>query len=131
MAAVPPDCPFCTLPAARIARRTPHALVVPDAHPVSPGHTLILPVRHVPSLFETTPEERAALLEALEWARGDVLARDRPDGFNIGINEGPAAGQTVMHLHIHLIPRHAGDWPDPRGGVRWLFPEKAAYWKIP
>jgi diadenosine tetraphosphate (Ap4A) HIT family hydrolase len=105
--------------------------VVKDAHPVSPGHALIIPVRHVESFFETTSEERAALMEALDWARLDVLARHAADGFNIGINDGIAAGQTVMHLHLHLIPRYAGDWPDPRGGVRWLFPGKADYWKKP
>jgi diadenosine tetraphosphate (Ap4A) HIT family hydrolase len=126
-----PSCPFCTLPESRIASRAPLALVVPDAHPVSPGHTLIIPVRHVTSFFETTSEERVALMEALDWARLDVLTRKAPDGFNIGINDGAAAGQTIMHLHLHLIPRYAGDRPDPRGGVRWLFPEKAAYWTKP
>jgi diadenosine tetraphosphate (Ap4A) HIT family hydrolase len=122
------SCPFCALPETRIIRREAHALVVPDAHPVSPGHTLIVPVRHVASFFETTPDERAALLEALDWARREVLSRLSPDGFNIGINDGAAAGQTIMHLHLHLIPRYVGDWPDPRGGVRWLFPDKAPYW---
>lgn len=126
-----PPCPFCTLPESRVARRTPLALVVPDAYPVSPGHALIIPVRHVPSFFEATSEERFAVLEALDWARLDVIARHAPDGFNVGINDGTAAGQTIMHLHLHLIPRYAGDSPDPRGGVRWLFPEKAAYWTKP
>jgi diadenosine tetraphosphate (Ap4A) HIT family hydrolase len=80
-------------------------------------------------LFEATIEEQAALFEVLAAARKQLQDDLRPDGFNIGINDGAAAGQTVMHLHIHLIPRYAGDQPDPRGGVRWIFPDKAAYWK--
>ena len=80
------------------------------------------------SLFETTPEEQTALLDAIEEARKQLVAEFKPDGFNIGINDGAAAGQTVMHLHIHLIPRFQGDVPDPRGGVRHIFPDKANYW---
>jgi diadenosine tetraphosphate (Ap4A) HIT family hydrolase len=68
------------------------------------------------------------MLELLTRMRQMLLEERNPDGFNIGINDGVAAGQTVMHLHIHLIPRYAGDQPDPRGGVRWIFPEKADYW---
>jgi len=79
-------------------------------------------------LCEATREEQEGLLEALFWARATLVAEQGPDGFNIGINDGRAAGQTVMHLHIHLIPRYAGDQADPRGGIRQIFPEKAAYW---
>jgi diadenosine tetraphosphate (Ap4A) HIT family hydrolase len=88
----------------------------------------VIPERHVGSFFETSAEEKAALFRLLEWCRNDLSARYAPAGFNLGINDGAAAGQTVMHLHIHLIPRYAGDKPDPRGGVRWIFPEKADYW---
>lgn len=73
-------------------------------------------------------EERAALFALLDQAKVAVVDEFQPDGFNIGINDGPAAGQTVPHLHIHLIPRFTGDLPDPRGGVRWVVPGKADYW---
>jgi diadenosine tetraphosphate (Ap4A) HIT family hydrolase len=82
----------------------------------------------VRSLFELNEEERLAVLELLERAKERVAAQHRPDGYNIGINDGAAAGQTVMHLHVHLIPRYRGDVADPRGGVRWIFPDKAPYW---
>lgn len=105
-----------------------HATAIYDGFPVSPGHCLIIPKRHIASFFEATKEEQSALLNLLAEMQ-DVLVKERnPDGFNIGINDGAAAGQTIMHLHIHLIPRYAGDQPDPRGGVRWIIPEKAPYW---
>jgi len=68
------------------------------------------------------------MFSLLDWCHSDLVSRRNPAGFNIGINDGKAAGQTVLHLHIHLIPRYAGDKPDPRGGVRWIFPDKADYW---
>jgi len=104
-------------------------LALLDNYPVSPGHTLIVPRRHVASLFETSEEERRAIWELLEAARRILVEKHKPDGFNIGVNDGAAAGQTVMHLHVHLIPRYAGDAAEPRGGVRWIFPDKAAYWE--
>ena len=125
----PRPCPFCHLAPGRILARNAHGVFVRDSFPVSPGHTLVIPARHFGSFFEATPEERAALLELLEQARADVLRQHAPDGWNIGINDGPAAGQTVPHLHIHLIPRYRGDREDPRGGVRWVLPERAAYWR--
>jgi diadenosine tetraphosphate (Ap4A) HIT family hydrolase len=101
---------------------------VSDTLPVSPGHTLILPKRHIASIFEATKNEVAALWEALQQARSGLLQEFSPDGFNFGINDGLAAGQTILHLHIHIIPRYKGDMPDPRGGIRWIFPDKAVYW---
>lgn len=106
-------CPFCTLPFARVLGQNEHAVWIRDDFPVSPGHSLVIPKRHVGSYFEITPEERAALLELLDQAKAAAQAEFRPDGFNIGINDGPAAGQTVPHLHVHLIPRFQGDQPDP------------------
>ena len=78
--------------------------------------------------FDATADERAALVRGIDVARAAILERHEPDGFNIGVNVGEAAGQTVFHLHVHLIPRYAGDVPDPRGGVRRLIPDKARYW---
>ena len=121
-------CPFCTLPAERILHRHGSAIALRDAYPASPGHTLIVSTRHVGSFFETTGQERLDLLALVDEARAQLIAEHSPDSFNIGINDGPAAGQTVPHLHIHLIPRYQGDQPDPRGGVRWIFADKADYW---
>jgi len=99
-----------------------------DGYPLSVGHTLIIPKRHIASLFDATDEEQMALLQALRTLKIELTQQYAPDGYNIGINDGLAAGQTVLHLHIHLIPRYTGDCTDPRGGVRWIFPEKAVYW---
>lgn len=141
-------CPFCQIPPARIIAQNGHAFAIRDAFPVAPGHTLVIPWRHVGSFFDTTQEEKLALLELVDLVgaglrtrpdtradvdnqgthRGMPLHNTQPAAFNIGINDGPAAGQTVPHLHIHLIPRYEGDAADPRGGVRWVMPEKAKYW---
>ena len=121
-------CPFCHLPQKRILLSNAYGIAIRDAYPVSVGHTLILPHRHVASFFEIKPEERMALLNLLDEARITLDKLNRPEGYNIGINDGITAGQTISHLHIHLIPRYKGDLPDPRGGVRWIFPKKAKYW---
>jgi diadenosine tetraphosphate (Ap4A) HIT family hydrolase len=103
-------CPFCELPTARIVARNEHGVVIRDAYPVTPGHTLVIPVRHVGSFFELRPDERGALWALLDQAKSDLeIGDDKPDGYNIGINDGPAAGQTVPHLHIHLIPSVGAD----------------------
>lgn len=122
------SCPFCALPAERILLLAHEALVIRDAFPVSPGHTLVIPRRHIGSFFELTDAERACMVELLAQAKAELDLSFQPHGFNIGINEGAAAGQTVPHLHLHLIPRYRGDAPDPRGGVRWVLPAKAKYW---
>jgi len=121
-------CLFCCLPESRVLLRNETAIVVRDAFPVTRGHTLVVPLRHVESFFDTSAEERAAMFELLDAAKQMLQAEYAPAGFNIGINDGAAAGQTIRHLHMHLIPRYAGDRPDPRGGVRWIIPEKADYW---
>lgn len=121
-------CPFCAIAAERVLREGEHAVVIRDGFPVSPGHTLVIPRRHVASFFDVTEAERADLLALLATARDDLEREFRPAGYNVGINDGAAAGQTVPHLHIHLIPRYAGDRADPRGGVRWVLPDTAAYW---
>lgn len=124
-------CTFCSLPLARIRGENDLAVWIRDAFPVSLGHSLIIPKRHIGSFFEATEEERSALMALVEQAKEVAGTEFGPDGYNIGINDGQAAGQTVPHLHIHLIPRFKGDQPDPRGGVRWLFPAKANYWSNP
>ena len=104
-----------------------------DGYPVGRGHTLIVPKRHVASFFETTEQERDDIFRGLFEAR-QVIERQlekheypKPDGYNIGINDGRAAGRTVDHLHVHLIPRYDGDMKDPKGGVRGVIPERQSY----
>lgn len=121
-------CPFCNLPGDRVMGRSMSGFWFWDGYPVSPGHALVIPQRHVQSLFDLSAAERDDLWSLLEQAKRHVDEVHRPDGYNIGINDGPAAGQTVPHLHVHLIPRYRGDQIDPRGGVRWVFPGKANYW---
>ena len=121
-------CPFCTLPSERIVEENQLASWIYDGFPVSKGHSLIIPKRHLGSFFDISLEERLAMLELLDKAKAAIDKDLKPDGFNIGINNGPAAGQTVPHLHLHLIPRYAGDVEDARGGVRWVIPDKADYW---
>ena len=122
------SCPFCSLPSERIIASNELALVIRDGFPVSKGHTLIIPKRHVGSWFDTSADERTAIFALLDQAKLILDQEYNPDSYNIGINDGAAAGQTVPHLHIHLIPRYKGDQEDPRGGVRWIIPGKAKYW---
>jgi diadenosine tetraphosphate (Ap4A) HIT family hydrolase len=122
-------CLFCSVPSSELTLDRPLAMARRDTYPVSPGHTLIIPKRHVVSFFETTDEERLAMCRLLDEVKAMLDEKHKPDGYNIGINGGEAAGQSVMHLHIHLIPRYKGDRPDPKGGVRWVLPEKATYKK--
>lgn len=122
------NCPFCEIATERIIIENEHAFSIFDGYPVSPGHSLIIPKRHIASFFEANRIEQISFLELLSKMQSLLMEKYKPDGFNIGVNVGEAAGQTVMHLHIHLIPRYSGDIPDPRGGVRWIFPEKADYW---
>jgi diadenosine tetraphosphate (Ap4A) HIT family hydrolase len=122
-------CPFCPLPRERLWIETEHAVAIPDEYPVSEGHTLVVPTRHVISIYELTVTEQNVIWELVSEVRQRLLTDLKPDGFNIGLNDGPAAGQTVMHAHVHVIPRWSGDVPDPRGGIRWVIADKAAYWK--
>jgi diadenosine tetraphosphate (Ap4A) HIT family hydrolase len=104
------------------------ALVLRDAHPVTPGHRLIVPRRHVADLFQLHQPEINAIWDLLGECRSEILTEDPTiDGFNVGVNSGRVAGQTIFHVHVHLIPRRADDVPDPRGGVRGVIPEKQRY----
>ena len=123
----PAQCPFCFPAEDRIAFEDRLTRALWDAFPVSEGHLLLVPRRHVPTWFDATAEEKAALTAGIDRGRELIASRHRPDGFNIGINVGEAAGQTVFHLHVHLIPRYKDDVPDPRGGVRHVIPAKGNY----
>jgi len=123
-----PPCPFCTLPLERIVGENDSAWIVRDLYPLSPGHTLVVPKRHAGSFFELVARERADALCLLDRAKSGIDHEFQPQGYNIGVNDGFVAGQTVPHVHVHLIPRYKGDVADPRGGVRWIFPDKARYW---
>ena len=124
----PKPCAFCTLPSTRVIDENATTIAVRDGYPVSPGHTLVIPKRHIGSFFYLSEQERDDLLALLDRAKLVLDQEFQPQGYNIGINDGAAAGQTVPHLHVHLIPRFEGDLPDPRGGVRWVIPDKAKYW---
>jgi diadenosine tetraphosphate (Ap4A) HIT family hydrolase len=89
---------------------------------------LVIPCRHVGSYFELQDRERLAMSRLLDQAQRDLTVRMKPDGYTIGINDGPVAGQSIPHVHVHLIPRYRGDRENPRGGVRWVLPSKADYW---
>lgn len=110
--------PFLQRPESDWVASNDLAFAIRDAYPVSPGHTLVVPRRPVPGWDDATAEERLAILDLVDAVRVGLRETHAPDGFNVGFNDGAAAGQTVFHLHVHVIPRYTGDVPDPRGGVR-------------
>jgi diadenosine tetraphosphate (Ap4A) HIT family hydrolase len=122
----PTDCIFCD-PKREILAQNAHALAFFDSYPVSRGHALIVPRRHAISIFELAEEEYAACFSLVFPLKEVLVARFAPDGFNVGANCGEAAGQSVWHAHIHVIPRYKGDVPNPLGGVRGVIPYKAGY----
>ena len=122
------DCIFCNIDKSRIEIENHLALSFKDLYPVTEGHTLVIPKRRAQSFFELNSNEKKAMFELLESQKQDLQNKDKLiTGFNIGINDGQDAGQTVMHCHIHLIPRRKGDMKDPRGGVRGVIPGKQSY----
>ena len=125
-------CPFCDIPDDRVVWSDELVAAIPDLYPVSEGHTLFVPRRHVATWFDASPDEQRTIMLAVEAVkrRLDTSARP-PDGYNVGFNAGVAAGQTVMHLHVHLIPRYRGDMDDPAGGVRHVIPSKGDYRNYP
>ena len=122
------DCPFCHHAPSSRWLESPAALALWDGFPISEGHTLVVPRRHIASLFDLPTPDLAAIWEFVTQVRRELVKRFQVKAFNVGLNDGAAAGQTVMHAHIHIIPRRDGDAPDPRGGIRWIIPEKADYW---
>lgn len=125
----PDDCPFCSPNRQRILLESPLAIALLDGFPVSPGHALVVPKRHVADWFDASPDERLAIVELVDAVKRRIDREHEPDGYNVGINIGEAAGQTVFHLHVHVIPRYEGDVADPRGGIRYVLPDKARYWE--
>lgn len=119
------SCIFCAAEEAVLQNDLAYARF--DKYPVTRGHLLLIPRRHVASFFDCTEEERRALWALVEAGRRMLNELHSPDGFNVGINVGEAAGQTIMHAHVHLIPRYQGDIPNPRGGVRGVIPERQSY----
>jgi diadenosine tetraphosphate (Ap4A) HIT family hydrolase len=118
-------CPFCSAAGATLGNPLAYALF--DRYPVTPGHLLVLPRRHVADWFETTGEERVAIWALADEARALLLRTYQPDGFNLGVNVGEAAGQTIFHAHLHVIPRYRGDVANPRGGIRAVIPHRQQY----
>jgi diadenosine tetraphosphate (Ap4A) HIT family hydrolase len=122
-------CVFCAATENReIILENHYVFAILDAFPVSEGHTLIIPRRHIPDYFEMTEEEQKGANELLRIRRDQLLESDPSiKGFNVGVNCGKEAGQTIFHAHIHLIPRRSGDTPSPKGGVRGVIPDKMSY----
>jgi len=112
------ECAFCNIPEGEVIAENDLALAFFDRYPVNRGHVLIIPKRHAATYFDATPSETKAIANLLAEVKEQLDAQFAPDGYNIGVNVGAAAGQTIFHLHVHLIPRYVGDVPDPRGGVR-------------
>ena len=119
-------CLFCTDPHG-VSLNNELAYSARDTYGVSPGHTVVIPRRHVASFFELTPEEINACMELITKERTSLDEEFSPDGYNIGVNIGPAAGQSILHVHIHIIPRYKGDVENPQGGVRHVIPKKGHY----
>ncbi|MBU0679195.1 MAG: HIT family protein [Verrucomicrobia bacterium] len=120
--------PFSDIAEDRILLRDDLCMAFYDTYPVTEGHVLIVPHRTIASFREMSDEEWLSVLDLARRISGQLRAEDPSiEGFNLGINDGEVAGQTVFHAHIHLIPRRKGDVPNPRGGVRWIFPDKADY----
>jgi len=119
-------CLFCT-DAKGVSLNNELAYSARDSYGVSPGHTLVIPKRHVASFFDLMPEEVSACMELITKERKLLDEEFNPDGYNIGVNIGSAAGQSILHVHIHIIPRYKGDVENPQGGVRHVIPRNAHY----
>jgi diadenosine tetraphosphate (Ap4A) HIT family hydrolase len=123
-------CPFCDrIASGNIIAGNDRAAALLDGYPLNPGHCLVIPRRHVADFFDLSPSEQADIWSLVSELKARLDTERAPAGYNVGINVGAAAGQTVWHAHVHLIPRYAGDVEDPRGGVRWLIPARAPYWR--
>ncbi|HFC92648.1 MAG TPA: HIT family protein [Leucothrix mucor] len=125
------DCPLCSTKDMVIEKghgiENELAYVLTDTNPVSIGHCLIVPRRHVAEFFDATKEEKLAIFDLIDEMKVIIDKKHNPDGYNIGVNIGKAAGQSVPHIHIHMMPRYMGDIENPRGGVRGVIPAKQKY----
>mgnify|MGYP005838861415 FL=1 len=126
-----PTCPFCSPSDSEIVLQNELWYARWDRYPVSRGHLLLVPFRHEPNFLTLALDEQKVALDLLAQALLRLHSDFHPAGYNIGLNIGQAAGQTVAHAHIHVIPRYTGDVPDPRGGVRFVIPAKGRYWPAP
>ena len=122
-------CLFCN--PRGVVRQNELAYCTRDTYPVSPGHSLVIPFRHCANFFDLTPEEISACMDLVRLEQAVLDKAFSPDGYNVGVNVNSAGGQSIFHVHIHLIPRYAGDSVNPQGGVRQVIPEKAAYTRRP
>lgn len=124
-----PNCPFCSASIdSKTIERLGTVVAIKDKHPVTKGHILVLPIRHTPDFFSMTLEEKKDADNLIRILRDKIEKADSTvTGFNIGVNCGKSAGQTITHAHIHLIPRREGDIPNPKGGVRGVIPDKMGY----
>jgi len=125
------DCPLCSLKDLVIEKgqavENKLAYALTDSNPVSLGHCLIVTRRHIAAFFEATKEEKIAIFDLIDEMKTIIDKKHNPDGYNIGVNIGKAAGQSVPHIHIHMMPRYTGDIENPRGGVRGVIPTKQKY----
>lgn len=122
------DSPFYPLEDDRIITKSSNCIGFFDKYPISKGHALVIPRCPIESLYELDDDMQSEMWNTAKEVRNILAEQFTPDGFNIGINDGYAAGQTMPHAHIHIIPRYAEDIADPRGGIRWIIPAKAKYW---
>ena len=120
-------CVFCGIKEDRIIYQDSLWVAILDGYPVSEGHTLLIPKRHCETYFDLNQVELGALVGAVDHVKEILDSKYKPNGYNIGVNCGEAAGQTVMHCHIHIIPRYNGDCEDPKGGVRGVIQSKQKY----
>jgi diadenosine tetraphosphate (Ap4A) HIT family hydrolase len=120
-------CVFCEIIKENYVLENDFFYAIFDKYPVTEGHLLVIPKRHVETLFELNESERAELLAFVEQGKKKLDQQFSPVGFNFGVNQGESAGQTIPHLHLHIIPRYKGDMEDPEGGVRGVIPEKQKY----
>jgi diadenosine tetraphosphate (Ap4A) HIT family hydrolase len=124
------SCPFCVrLGSKEVLFEDASAAAFPDKFPINPGHTLVVPRRHIQSYFDLSPLEQTAIWHVVAAVKARLDSELSPAGYNVGFNIGVAGGQTVAHAHVHVIPRFAGDVEDPRGGIRWVIPARARYWE--